>query len=83
MTPQSTVQVEQGDALIILRPDGSFEASLPDVKTEQVPEHIFMGAAVLYALNTPKMVAWLQDRFRDYCTGQNTPADPSQHPANS
>lgn len=81
MSPQNTVQVEQEDALIVLRPDGSFEASLPDVTTEQVPEHILMGAAVLYALNTPGMVAWLQDRFRDYCAGTK-PSNESQNPAN-
>ncbi|MCP4924167.1 MAG: hypothetical protein GY915_09120 [bacterium] len=82
MSAQNTVQVEQEDALIVLRPDGSFEASLPDVTTDQVPEHIMMGAAVLYALNTPGMVAWLQDSFRDYCTGVDS-SGTSQNPANN
>lgn len=49
----NTITLGEHDAAIILRADGSFETSLPQIESESIPENALMGAALAYALQNP------------------------------
>lgn len=50
---QNSISLEANDAAIILRSDGSFETSLPQIDSDHIPENAMMGAALAYALQNP------------------------------
>lgn len=56
------------DAAIIIKEDGTLEASLPDITTDTVPENVFTGAALVYALNNPKICQMIYKSFARECT---------------
>ena len=66
------LKLEQMDVAIIIREDGTLEASLPDIATDQVPENVFTSAALVYALNDPKMCQLIYQNFAQECA-RNTP----------
>ena len=55
---RTTIELDDLDAAIILKVDGTLKASLPEVKTETVPENIITAAALVYALNDLSCVTW-------------------------
>ena len=55
------------DVAIIIREDGTLEASLPEIHTAQVPENVFTSAALVYALNDPKMCQLIYQNFAQEC----------------
>lgn len=57
------IEVNPDDCVIILRDDGTVEAMMPPVKSEQVPDHLMTSAAILYALRNPEMVSILHKNF--------------------
>lgn len=61
------VKLNKLDAAIILKEDGSIEASLPEVTTDTVPTHILTGAALMYALSCPDMCQLIRDKFLLEC----------------
>lgn len=45
----------KNDAAIVLRSDGTFETSLPQIESETIPDNAMMGAALAYALQNPEI----------------------------
>jgi len=61
------LEVGPMDAVIILKPDGTFKTSLPEFSGETVPEHITTGVSIMYALRNPEMVTMLHKNFAAEC----------------
>lgn len=61
------LKLEQMDVAIIIHEDGTLEASLPDIKSDQVPEHVFTSAALVYALNDPQICQLIYQSFAQEC----------------
>lgn len=55
------------DAAIILREDGTLEASIPDLDVTDVPDNIITGAAVMLALQNERMCGLIYDNFLNEC----------------
>ncbi len=55
------------DAAIILREDGTLEASIPDLDESDVPDNIITGAAVMLALQNERMCGLIYDNFLNEC----------------
>lgn len=55
------------DAAIILRADGTLEASLPDLDSEEVYDNIITGAAVMLALQNERLCNMIYDNFLNEC----------------
>lgn len=58
-----SVEVNSDDCVIILRNDGTVEAMLPPLTSEQMPDHLMTSAAIMYALRSPEMVNILHKNF--------------------
>jgi len=67
MIRQATIKLDDNDAAIVLKADGTMKASLPDIVEETVPENVFMGAALIYALNNEEMCQKIYDNFIKEC----------------
>lgn len=57
----------QGDAAIILKEDGSFETSLPQVHEGHIPENVILGAALAYALRNEDLCSLIRENFEREC----------------
>jgi hypothetical protein len=55
------------DAAIILREDGTMEASMPELSTDTVPDNVVTGAALMFALKNPKLYDLIHDNFVNEC----------------
>lgn len=64
-----TLHLADMDAAIVLKADGTLEASLPQIETETVPENVLTGAALIYALNTPEICQLIYKNFAQKCVG--------------
>ncbi|ARN84379.1 hypothetical protein [Candidatus Nucleicultrix amoebiphila] len=67
---RTTIELDDLDAAIILKVDGTLKASLPEVKTETVPENIITAAALVYALNDEELCNLIRKRFVEKCLPQ-------------
>lgn len=66
--PTKVISLGALDAAIVLREDGSLEASLPEVETKVVPENIVTGAAVMFALQNDRMCELIHEHFFIECS---------------
>ena len=73
----SSLRITEKDAAIIIKEDGTLEVSLPEVTTETVPENVFTGAALLYALSNPELSQMIYTKFAEVCAGAPQAASPS------
>lgn len=55
------------DAAIILKQDGSFETSLPQIHGDYIPENVMLGAALAYALRNQDLCALIRENFEQEC----------------
>ena len=62
-----TIKLGPMDAAIVFRNDGTFEATMPEIEGEYIPEHILTSAAVLFALQDPDLYAFLHNSFLNDC----------------
>lgn len=60
---RSSIKLNDLDAAIILKEDGTLEASLPEIETEHVPENVLTGAALIYALSNEVLCEQIRDNF--------------------
>ncbi len=69
MTTKKQTILELGpmDAAIILRADGTLEAALPELDMESLPENIVTSAALMFALQSPKMYDLIHENFIQEC----------------
>ncbi len=61
------LKLDQMDVAIIIREDGTLEASLPEIEADRVPENVFTSAALVFALNDPKMCELIYQNFAQEC----------------
>ena len=59
--------LDETDAAIILKQDGTCEVSLPTLKNQLLPENVIMGAALAYALQNQKLCDLIQENFKRQC----------------
>ncbi|MFN7710707.1 MAG: hypothetical protein ACK5O7_07100 [Holosporales bacterium] len=57
------IKISENDAVVILRADGTVEASLPEMAGGQVAENMIMGAALVNALADEGLYELIRDRF--------------------
>ena len=55
------------DAAIVLREDGTLEASMPDVNIPDVPDNILIGTAIIMALQSERMCSLIYEHFLNEC----------------
>ena len=55
------------DAAIILKEDGSFETSLPQIHGDYIPENVMLGAALAYALRNENLCTLIREHFEQEC----------------
>lgn len=66
---KKSLELGPKDAAIVLRSDGSLEASIPELDGDElVPENIFTGAAVMFALQNPQLCDLIHDYFMEECS---------------
>lgn len=63
----SHLYLKEMDAAIVLKSDGTLEASLPEITTDHVPDHILTGAALIFALQDPHMRQMIYENFAKAC----------------
>ena len=69
MTPIN-LSLSPWDAAIILKEDGSFETSLPQIHGDYIPENVLLGAALAYALRNENMCTLIREHFEQECAAQ-------------
>ncbi|AIL12883.1 hypothetical protein IM40_04135 [Candidatus Paracaedimonas acanthamoebae] len=67
VTRSTVLQLAENDAAIVLKEDGTLEASMPEINSENVPENVLTGAAILYALNNPDICQLIFKNFAEQC----------------
>ncbi len=60
---RKVIKLNKMDAAIVLTEDGRVEASLPEIETDTVPEHVLVGAAMVAALTNPALCKMMRDHF--------------------
>jgi len=66
----STLTLTKWDAAIVLKQDGSFEASLPQIQGEYIPDNVILGAALAFALRNESLCTLIRENFERECTGK-------------
>ena len=64
---RQVLELEETDAAIILKEDGTCEVSLPTSKDQRLPEHVIMGAALAYALQNVQLCHLIHENFKNHC----------------
>jgi len=63
----TTLTLAQWDAAIVLKRDGSFETSLPQISGDYIPENVILGAALAYALRNENLCTLIRENFEREC----------------
>ena len=67
ITRSNVLHLSENDAAIVLKEDGTLEASMPEINSDNVPENVLTGAAILYALNDPEICQLIFKNFAEQC----------------
>ncbi len=67
----TTLTLDPLDAAIVLKQDGSFETSLPQIHGDYVPENVILGVALAYALRNENLCILIRENFERECTGHS------------
>ena len=65
--PLTTLTLEKWDAAIVLKQDGSFETSLPQIQGDYIPENVLLGAALAFALQNTDLCTLIRENFEREC----------------
>jgi hypothetical protein len=63
----TTLTLAPWDAAIVLKEDGTFETSLPQIHGEYIPENVILGAALAYALRNENLCSLIRENFEQAC----------------
>lgn len=63
----TTITLDPWDAAIILKKDGSYETSFPNVTESNLPENVIIGAALAFALQNKKLCEAIRENFENQC----------------
>lgn len=72
--PPTTLTLAPWDAAIVLKQDGTFEASFPHIQGDYIPENVRLGAALAYALRNDELCMLIQQNFEKECAAQKKEA---------
>lgn len=68
VSSEEELRIGPNDTVIILREDGSCEASFPEMEDgATVPSHIITGAAIMYALEDEELSELIHENFAIQC----------------
>ena len=67
----TTLKLTRWDAAIVLKQDGSFETSLPQIHGDYIPENVILGAALAYALRNEDLCDLIRENFERECVREN------------
>ncbi len=66
--PQDDFYIGPNDTVIVLRENGTYEASFPEVDySEPALPHIITGAALMYALEDQHLNELIHEKFALHC----------------
>lgn len=68
--PPTTLNLAPWDAAIVLKQDGTFEASLPNIKGDYIPDNVILGAALAYALRNDDLCTLIRENFDRECAAK-------------
>jgi len=68
--PSTTLTLAPWDAAIVLKQDGSFETSLPQIHGDYIPDNVMLGAALAYALRNEDLCALIRENFERECAAE-------------
>lgn len=68
----TTLTLAPWDAAIVLKQDGSFETSLPQIHGDYIPENVILGAALAYALRNENLCTLIRENFERECGAEDT-----------
>lgn len=71
--PRKALTLGPLDAAIILREDGTMEASMPELSTDTVPDNVVTGAALMFALKNPELYDLIHNNFVNECSQLDFP----------
>lgn len=80
MRNKNELRVEPLDAMILFRPDGTYEVSIPNIVGDDVPDHLFITSALAYALQDDELMDTIMDSFTQECRKKGTSATLSLFP---
>lgn len=63
----TTLNLTSWDAAIVLKQDGTFEASLPHIQGNDIPENVLLGAALVCALRNDTLCTLIRENFEREC----------------
>ena len=66
----TTLRINADDAAIVLRADGTFETSFPNISDEDIPEHVELGAALAFAIQDVNLCQIIFENFHKVCEAQ-------------
>ncbi len=67
----TTLKLTRWDAAIVLKQDGSFETSLPQIQGDYIPENVILGAALAYALRNEDLCDLIRENFERECHAES------------
>jgi hypothetical protein len=73
MSP-TTLTLAPWDAAIVLKQDGTFEASLPHIQGDYIPDNVMLGAALAYALSNDNLCTLIRENFDRECAAKKEDA---------
>lgn len=63
----TTLTLAPWDAAIVLKQDGTFETSLPQIRGDYIPDNVILGAALAYALSNENLCTLIRENFEREC----------------
>lgn len=72
---RSKIKLEAMDAAVILRSDGSIEASLPEIEEGPIPDNVLVASAVMFFLSRPDLCDAIFKEFVQECQKNEAPAN--------
>lgn len=67
MSKTRKLEISAVDSLLVFRSDGTYEASLPDVAGDTIPENVITAAMITYALQDEEIMDLLYKNLQKHC----------------
>ncbi len=64
----TVLEIHEEDAAIVLRADGTFDTSFPNLEDDdEIPDHVALGAALAFAIQDEAVCKVIFDHFDKVC----------------
>ncbi len=75
----TVLEIHEEDAAIVLRADGTFDTSFPNLdEDDDIPDHVALGAALAFAIQNEAVCKVIFDHFDKVCEDQDYMMEGSQ-----